>query len=307
VGDLRISVIIASWNAARFLDPCLDSLATQQVRGGFETIVIDNASTDGTAELLRRRGEAVRIITNDHNAGFSAANNAGAEVARGDVLLFLNSDTELLAPDVLERLAEAAEQDDVGIVGPRLVNPDGTVQSSCAGHPSVTRALAVATGVHRVLPDRVRARIAPEGWSHDRSIDTGWVMGAALAIRASVFGEVGGFWSTTTMYAEDEEIAFKVQQRGLRVRYDTSIRVLHHGNGSNALRWTDAERAERIASAERAFLCQYYSRPRALAIRAIVGAGYAARALVHGLLGRRDRSAAFRAMASAYAGGSPPA
>jgi hypothetical protein len=301
VRDLRISVIIASWNAARFLDPCLDTIARQRVRGGFETIVIDNASTDGTAELLRRRGDDVRVIANDRNAGFSAANNAGAAIARGRVLLFLNSDTELLGDDVLEALARAAEEEGVGIVGPMLVNPDGSVQSSCAGHPSVTRALAVASGVHRVLPDRARARIAPEGWSHDRSIDTGWVMGAALAIRADLFEDVGGFWAETTMYAEDEELAFKIQRRGLRVRYDAGIRVLHHGNGSNALRWSDVERAERIADAERAFLCRYYGRPRALVIRAVTGAGYAARAVAHGLLGRRERAAAFRVMARTYA------
>ena len=76
---------------------------------------------------------------------------------------------------------------------------------------------------------------------------------------------------------------------------------MHHGNGSNSQRWTDVMRAERIASAERIFLCRYYGRGRALVIRAIVSGGYAARAVAHGLLGRRGRSAAFRAMARSYA------
>jgi N-acetylglucosaminyl-diphospho-decaprenol L-rhamnosyltransferase len=301
VEPVRVSVIIAAWNTGDVLARCLDSLQTQELGGGLETIVVDNASTDATPDLLRRYSDRIRVITNPDNAGFSAANNQAARDARGEVLFFLNADTELLNEKVLERLAETLREPAVGIAGPMLVNRDGSLQPSCAAHPSVGLSLLIGAGLHRLLPDRVLARTAPQFWSHDRAIDTGWLMGAALAVRAAVFHEVGGFWPM--MYGEDEDLAYRFQQRGLRVRFDDSARVMHLGNHSGAQRWSSPERAERIAATELEFLRVHYRRPRAAAIRLITGAAYAARWLVLKLLRRRGRAAVYRAMARVYASG----
>jgi GT2 family glycosyltransferase len=298
VERLRISVVIATWNAGDVLGRCLDSVERQQVSGGFETIVVDNASTDGTAALLRSYADRVRVITNDHNAAYAGANNQAARDARGEVLLFLNSDTELLAPDVLERLATAVWADGVGLAGPMLLNPDGTLQPSCAAYPSVRAAALVGIGLHRVLPDRVLARAAPQFWSHDRPADTGWLMGAALAARTDVFRELGGFWPH--LYGEDVDLAYRVRRRGLRVRFESRAKVMHVGNHSISQRWSDPERAGRVARSEVAFLETHYARPRVLAIRAITAAGYGARAVAHALLGRRPRAAVYRSMAAVY-------
>ena len=292
-------MLIASWNAAPVLDRCLASLAHQELPGGFETVVVDNGSTDETPEVLRRHADRVRVIRNERNAGFSAANNQAARAARGDVLFLLNSDTELLAPDVLALLAEAAETPGVGLAGPKLLNPDGTLQPSCAGHPTIVRSLVVGAGLQRLLPQDALRRIAPEFWAHDRTIDTGWLMGCALAIRADLYRELGGLWPTE--YSEDEDLAYRVQQRGLAVRFVAPASVMHVGNFTIGQRRSDAQRAACVAEAELAFLATHYSRPRAAAIRAIVGFGYAARALAHGLLGRTSRADVFRSMARVYA------
>jgi len=297
---VRVSVIIASWNAAGVLGRCLDSVERQQVEGGVETIVVDNASSDATQELLRGYGGRVRVIANDVNARYAGANNQAAEVAEGDVLFFLNSDAELRGTDALERLVASAEDPAVGIVGPLLVNPDGTLQPSCGAHPSVLRSAAVSVGAHRLLPDSVRARIAPDHWSHDRSAETDWVMGAAIAIRADLFRELGGFWETT--YAEEQDLAYRARERGLQVRFERSATVMHIGNHSLAQQWSDLERAEHVARAELAFLDAHYGRGRAGAIRFLTGLGYAGRALVLGLLGRR-RASVYAAMARVYARG----
>jgi GT2 family glycosyltransferase len=297
----RVSVIIPSWNARDVLARCLDSLATQDVRGGFETIVVDNASSDGTAELLRERADEVRVISNRENVGFSAANNQAAREARGAVLFFLNSDTELLSPDVLEALARAVEADGVAMAGPMLVNPDGSLQPSCAAHPSIARALIVGAGVHRWLPNAVLRRVAPEFWPHDASIDTGWVMGAAVAVRADLFRQLGGFWPI--MYSEEQDLAYRAQQRGLRVRFEDTVRVMHVGNHSNRQRWASAVRAARIASAEISFLRAHYGGPRRAVIRLLTGAAYGARAIAHAALRHRERAAVFRAMARVYVAG----
>jgi GT2 family glycosyltransferase len=292
-----VSVIIVTWNAGDVLGDCLDSIGRQRIEGGYETIVVDSGSTDGTAELLRSRDDVVTISKED-NVGFSRGNNEAARAARGEVLFFLNSDTVLLDPDVLATLASVATRPDVGLVGPRLENPDGSLQPSCAGHLGVGRALLLSSGVHRLLPDRVLARAVPDRWSHDRARDTGWLMGAAVAIRADLFEEAGGFWPT--MYAEDTDLAYRLQRRGLRVRYEPSVRVMHIGNHSLAKRWDPAQRAERVANAEVAFISTHFGRGRAAAIRAITLAGHTLRAAAHGLLGRRERAAVYRAMARVY-------
>ncbi|MEA2407372.1 MAG: hypothetical protein QOE69_1491 [Thermoleophilaceae bacterium] len=296
--DPRVTVIIATWNAGDVLGACLDSVLRQEVEGGFETIVVDNASTDATPQLLRSYGDRVRVITNDDNARYSGANNQAARVARGSVLFFLNSDTELRGAGVIERLADVAEQAAVAIAGPRLVNPDGTLQPSCGSHPGVWRALLVGAGAHRLLPDSARARVAPAHWTHETAIDADWVMGAAIAIPAKLFRELGGFWET--MYAEEQDLALRAQRRGLRVRFDPSVTVMHVGNHSLSQQWSDAERARRVALAEIAFLRAHYGVARRTAIRVLTGLGYGARAAAFNLLRRRGRAAVYSAMARAY-------
>jgi GT2 family glycosyltransferase len=297
-----MSVIIASWNAGDVLGRCLETLADQTLPGGFETIVVNDASTDGTAGLLREwEGPGRTVVENERNLGFSGANNRGAEEARGRILLFLNSDTELFEPGVLECLADVAEDETIGIVAPMLVNPDGSLQRTCAAHMGLISALVLGTGMQRLLPDPVLRRVAPQFWSHDRSIDTDWVLGAAMAIRTDLFRELGGFWLET--YSEESELAWRVQQRGLRVRYERSTRLMHLGNHSLGKKWSVPGRAAVIARAELAFLRAHYGRARRVAIRAISAAGYAARTVAHALLGHRQEAAIYRAMARVYARG----
>ena len=300
VSGVRISVIVATWNGADVLGACLDSVLSQEVPGGFETIVVDDASTDDTPALLRRYGDRVSVITNDHNAAYAGANNLAARHARGEVLFFLNSDTELLAPDVLDRMASAASTDGVGLAGPKLVNPDGTLQPSCAPYPTVPRMLLVGVGLHRVLPDRLLARVTPQFWSHSQPLDTDWLMGAALAVRADVFHQLDGFWPT--LYSEETDLAYRARQRGLRVRFESVPTVMHIGNHSFSQRLSDTDRARRMAVAELEFLEAHYAWPRHAAIRAIAVVSYGARSIAHALLGRRRRAAVYRAMTAVYGG-----
>jgi N-acetylglucosaminyl-diphospho-decaprenol L-rhamnosyltransferase len=297
---VRVSVIIATWNAAGVLGACLDSVLGQEVPGGFEVIVVDNASTDDTPEVLRGYDGRVLVIDNDQNAEYAGANNLASREARGEVLFFLNPDTELLAPDVLERVAAAAGADGVGVAGPRLSNPDGTLQPSCAAFPTVTRMALVATGLYRLLPDRVRAHVLPQFWSHSTPLETDWLMGAALAVRADVFHDLGGFWPT--FYGEEIDLAYRARQRGLRARFESSANVLHIGSHSASQRFDDSERAARRAKSELAFLHAHYGRVRRAAIRGIGMLTYGSRAVAHALLGHRGRAAVFRAMGAVYAG-----
>ena len=292
------SVIIVTWNAAAVLDRCLASVARQAVDGNLETIVVDNASTDDTEAVLDRHAGRVRVIRNAENLGFSGGNNQGAEAATGEVLHFLNSDTELLHPDALRRLGDALRVHDVGMVGPRLVQPDGALEPSCTAHPTVAASLAVALGLHRILPNRARARVYPRAWSHDESRTMDWLVGAALSVRADLFRAVGGFWPI--QYGEEADLARKVQDHGYTVRFVHDVSVMHVGNVSNQQRFSSPDRAGRAARAEVAYLDRHVGGLRAAAIRSIVGAGHAGRAAVLGLLGELERAAVYRSMAAVY-------
>jgi GT2 family glycosyltransferase len=235
------------------------------------------------------------VIHNDQNLGFSVGNNQGAADASGDVLHFLNSDTQLLQPDALQRLADELGRTGVGLVGPRLENPDATLQSSCRAHPTVLRALLVGAGLHRLLPRAGLARVFPAGWSHDETRDVDWLVGAALSVRADVFRDTGGFWPI--QYAEEQELAWEVQRRGYVVRFVADVRVMHVENVSNQQRWSLPQRAARTAEAERAFLAKNYSRPRGAVIRRITATGHLARSAILRRLGHTERADVYAEMA----------
>jgi GT2 family glycosyltransferase len=292
---MRHSVIVVTWNADAVLDRCLETLRTQEVEGGIETIVVDNASTDGTAAVLARHEDHVRVIRNDENVGFSLGNNQGAADASGEVLHFLNSDTELLQPDALQRLADELGRPGVGLVGPRLENPDATLQSSCRAHPTVLRALVVGAGLHRLLPNAVLPLVFPAGWSHDETREVDWVVGAALSVREDAFREAGGFWPI--QYAEEQELAWQIQRQGRVVRFVADVRVKHVENVSNQQRWSLAQRAARTAEAERAFVAKNYSPLRGAAVLRITATGHLARSAVLRRLGHTERADVYAAMA----------
>jgi GT2 family glycosyltransferase len=295
------SAIVVTWRDRDVVAACIDSLLAQDVDGELEVIVVDNASGDGTREILRGYEPRIQVIDAGGNLGYSGGNNLGAERATGDVLFLLNSDTVLVAPDTLRTLAGALDDATVGLAGPKLVNPDGTLQPSADAHPSVARALLVATGVHRLLPDRWRAFAYPARWSHDHSRDTDWVMGAALCIRADLFRELGGF--PERPYGQEQDLASAVQQRGLRVRFVSEAEVMHHANHSGSQRFSDVERARLIAQSELAFTVRHCGPIRAAAIRIITGAGLGARVVLWQVLGQGARSRRLAEMARVYARG----
>lgn len=296
---MRFSVVIASWNARAALDDCLESIRSQRLDGELETIVVDNASTDGTHALARKHADGIRWVRNERNIGYSKGINQGARLARGELLFLLNSDTTLARDHALQRLADALADPRVGLAAPRYLFPDGAAQPGCARHPSVSGALLQAAGLHHALPDRLLARVSPSHWSHDHSRTTGWIMGAVLALRRSVFEDVGGLWPL--MYASEQDLAWRIQERGLTVRYVRESEVIHVVNFSNRQRWSDSERAARIAEGELTFLATHYRPAHALAIRLVTGAGYASRAVAFRALGQRSRAAVYAASAREYA------
>jgi len=298
-----ISIVIVSWNAAPVLRACLESIAAQTAVDPLEVIVVDNGSTDDTVALLYQLKPSVSfaltIIANQQNLGYGAANNQGAALAAGDVLVLLNPDTEFVAPTTLRDLCAELADRTIGLVGPRLVYPDGRFQVSCQMLPSVTGSILMGCGIHRVLSDEHRRRYTPETWSHNAMSDTGWLRGACMALPLRVFRLVGGFSSATFMYGEDLELAYYVHRAGYRVVYAPGAEVIHHDDYSADQRWSSPERATRVAYGELTFLRRNYPIHRRVLIRLVTLVALAGRVIILFPL-NRPRSKIYSAIARVY-------
>ncbi|MCB9138666.1 MAG: glycosyltransferase family 2 protein [Caldilineaceae bacterium] len=216
-----LSIIIATWNNAGDIQACLASLPAgfRDLTG--EVIVVDNASTDDTAERIAANFPAVTLLRNAENEGFARANNRGMVQARGRYILLLNPDT-IVEPGALQMLsAYLDEQPHVGAAGPRLARPDGTIQRSCLRFVSLR---ALVTGYLRggdYLPAATSRPSRVEGLS-----------GAALLLRRRALDEVGLLDERFFMYGEDTDICYRLNQAGWAVCYYPSAHIIHLGGQS---------------------------------------------------------------------------
>lgn len=210
-----VSVLIPTYGKLPWTLACLRSIARQGAKTAFEVIVIDDASTDGSVDVLSQV-EGLRLLRNARNLGFIGSCNAGAHVARGEFLLFLNNDTQV-TPHWLDALVQThREEPDCGIVGSRLVYPDGRLQE--AGGLVYSDAGAWNVG-------RFERRDDPR-YLFRRDVD--YVSGASLLIARNLFEQVGGFDSRyAPAYCEDMDLAFSVRKAGLRVIYEAESLVVH--------------------------------------------------------------------------------
>ena len=228
-----LSVIIVNWNVRALLRRCLHSILARPHPCSLEVIVVDNGSTDGSAEMVRTEFPQAHLIANPDNRGFTAANNQGLTVARGRYVLLLNPDTEVVG-DALETMVTFADaHSDVGVVGPQLLNPDGTVQSSRRRFPSLATALFESTWLQPYAPHRLLARYYVLDRPDDEVQDVDWVTGAALMARREAVEQVGPLDEGFFMYSEELDWCRRFRAAGWRVVYLPTARVIHHEGKSS--------------------------------------------------------------------------
>ena len=232
-GQPDLSIIIVNWNSAAFVRRCLSSIYANSGAMTVEILVVDNASFDGCDELVQNEFPAVRFIQNPENQGFARANNLGFSHASGRNLLFLNPDTEVVGPALETLLSVLQATPDVGIVGARLLNSDGSIQTSCIQRfPTILNQALDIEWLHLRYPKCPLWNIGPlfEGSESPVSVDA--VSGACLMIERGVFEEVGQFTTDYFMYAEDVDLCWKVKRLGRNNYYVGRAEVVHHGGQS---------------------------------------------------------------------------
>ena len=227
-----VAVAVVSWNTRELLGACLRSLRPEVEAGRAEVWVVDNASTDGSPDLVREEFPWARLVASPDNLGFGTAVNLVAGRTTAPWIAPANADVEL-EPGALERLvAVGDEHPDVGIVAPRLVLPSGATQHSVHPFPTLSLTLIFNLGLHR-LSRRLGDRLTLEGrWDEDRAREVDWAMGAFLIVSRKAFDAAEGFDDAHWMYAEDLDLAWRVRRAGWVTRYEPRARVKHVGGAS---------------------------------------------------------------------------
>ncbi len=241
---VEITIIIVNWNGGELLRRCLASIAQFPPRQAYEIVVVDNASTDGSREWLVSLDERVRLIANVENVGFGRANNQAFAVSDALFLFLLNSDAEVYAGAIDTLVATVNSDARIGACGPRLVNPDGSLQPSVFRNPmNPAEMLAVAFRLYRLLPKRLRGEwLLGFHWDHAHRRRANMLSGAALMARRQMVDVVGGFDERFHMYGEDTEWCLRIVRGGWWLLFEPAATVLHHGGQSSAKRWNNLEK-----------------------------------------------------------------
>jgi GT2 family glycosyltransferase len=274
----EVSVVVVTYNGMPWIEQCLASVR------GRETIVVDHGSTDGTLELVHERFPDV-VLVEQANVGMGGGNNAGMRVAGGDWFLLLNSDAWVLG-DGLERLVEFGESlPDAAVVGPRLRNPDGTLQRSVRGEPTLWRLATEYLGIRKLAPRSRRLNAFYAGdFDHGSVREVESLQGAALLVRRAATDAVGLFDEAFFMFSEETDWLHRFRAAGWKVLFFPGAEVTHVGGASHGgrlsvenlrgiLRFLAKQRGVRYA--ERARILLLWSlRVRGLAFRGERGQRY---------------------------------
>jgi N-acetylglucosaminyl-diphospho-decaprenol L-rhamnosyltransferase len=231
---MDLSIIIVNWNSAQFLKRCLDSVLANATGFEFEIIVIDSGSFDGCDRLIGSNYPGVRFIQSPNNLGFARANNQAVRAACGRLFLFLNPDTEVVGSAIADLCSNIDRLADAGIVGAKLLNSDGTLQTSAVqARPSLLGKLVDCDVLRRLFPRSGVWGVRAMYQESENPVAVGAVSGACLLIKSSIFGEVGGFSEQYFMYAEDVDLAEKVRRAGYQSYYVPTAVVVHAGGTSS--------------------------------------------------------------------------
>jgi len=236
---LQLSIIIVNWNTRDLLRACLESIYREVRNVSFEILVVDNASADSSAEMVRKEFSSVNLIENTVNAGFGRANNQAYRQSRGEYVMFLNPDTEIhnQAPEKMIDFMKAHAE--AWLVGPRAVHPDGTLQVSWCYFPSLAmvwtngvplkEAMAMIPLFRKIL--KSDAIYTNAGYTLPQSISSrpvDYLLGQCLMTKRSVLEQVGVFDESIFMYEEEADLCYRIHQAGGQVWFVNEAEILHY-------------------------------------------------------------------------------
>jgi N-acetylglucosaminyl-diphospho-decaprenol L-rhamnosyltransferase len=234
-----LSAVIVNWNAGCALDDCLASLFASKPVGALEVLLVDNASTDGSQARAARDYPGIKILQNAENRGFAPGANQGLESAVGELILLLNPDAVLRQTTISLLVDFMNEHPEAAVVGPRLLNPDGTVQGSARRDPSPwTGLFGRDAPVTRLFPNNPVSRRELPNLCHagDAPLEVDWISGACLLVRRAAYEQVGGLDERFFLFWEDADWCRRFRKAGWKVYYLPTAVGTHRVGVSRAQR-----------------------------------------------------------------------
>jgi GT2 family glycosyltransferase len=222
----RLAILIVSWNTRDLLEKCLLSIFSHPPGGQFEVRVVDNGSKDGSAALVREKFPQVHLVENRENVGFAQANNQAIRASQAEYVLLLNPDTEIRAA-ALETLLEFMDSHpQVGGAGPLILNPDGSLQTSCYPAPNLTREIWRLFHLDKIRP---YGQYDMQAWDRTRPRAADVIQGACLILRSKALAEVGLLDEAYFIYSEEVDLCYRLRQAGWRLVWVPQAEVVHYG------------------------------------------------------------------------------
>ncbi len=230
-----LSIVIVSWNTKDILRDCLVSVYQETKGIEFETIVVDNASHDGSVGMVKAEFPQAIVIENEKNVGFAAANNIGFKIAKGEYVLLLNSDTVVLDGALNKTLDYARQQPELGVISCRILNSDRTIQPNCSMYPSLLNSLFFVTGLYKLFPrSRVFGRAQMTWWDYSDERDVEVLKGCFMLVKAQALREVGDMDEQFFMYSEEVDWCVRFAKAGWKLRFYPGAEIIHLGGASAA-------------------------------------------------------------------------
>ncbi|MBH49177.1 MAG: hypothetical protein CMG69_00275 [Candidatus Marinimicrobia bacterium] len=225
-----VSVIIVSFNVKQYLIHCLESVLQTNYKGKVEIIIVDNNSFDGTADMIRERFSKCNLISNQKNVGFGKAVNQAIKIASSEYVLILNPDTVLQEDTISTFVKYLKLNSDVGLVGPKIINPDGTLQLACKRtFPSLSVALPKLLGLSRLFPHSKwtgKYNLTYLDSDEIHSVDA--ISGSCMFLRVSLFKTIGGFDEQFFLFGEDLDLCHRIKKEGKEVHYLPTTQIIHY-------------------------------------------------------------------------------
>ena len=227
---IDVTVSVVNWNTREELRGCVESVLAQDGSVSFELIVVDNASSDESAEMIAANFEnRVTLIANNENRGFGAAHNQSIARSRGRYVFLVNPDARMIEGDVLAKMVAFMDANpNIGMIGPKVLNRDGTLQYSARRYPTMLASAMRHTMLGRLFPNnRYVRKYLMTDWNHDQISDVDWLSGSALMVRREAFEQIGVLDEGFFMYCEDVDWCKRAHIGGWRVVYYPETSVSH--------------------------------------------------------------------------------
>ena len=280
-----VSIVIVNFNTRDVTAECIDAILAHRPEARYEIVVVDNASSDGSAEWLEARYPDIRLVRSATNLGWAGGNNLGFRAAHGRFVLLLNSDA-LVRPGAIDRLASFLDAHaDVGGVGGNLLNPDGTFQAGPVGFPTLWQEFLIVTRLGQLLRPSYPARgPLPEPQEVD------WMSGAFLFLRKKAVAQVGFVDERYFLYSDETDLQYRLKQAGWRIVYLPDVDAIHLG-GRSSTPWA---RRQMVYRGKLLFFRKHRGRWRTAILRLLFAAASGSKLpfwlLVSLLPGRRQRA-----------------